>query len=75
MRRGRTHIIKLALSVLIILAIIYLLFSNSNAHERAREVISARFTGPRTKPVFIKGNKKITSNRLIWLNFKFHFRS
>lgn len=57
MRRARIHIIKIVVGVLIVFAVIYLLFSNPDAHARAKQAISARFAAnaPREKPVLVKG--------------------
>lgn len=59
MRRGRIQFIKVAIGAIIVLAVFYFLFSDSNAHKRAKQVISARFTAnkPRERPVFSKGGK------------------
>lgn len=59
MRRGRTHIIKLVLGVVIILGVVYLLFSNPETHNRAKQAIAARFVahGPKPEPVYIEGKR------------------
>lgn len=60
MRRGRIHLVKIVISVIIVLAVFYYLFSDSNAHTRAKQAISSRFTAAkfksRDRPVFVKGN-------------------
>lgn len=57
MRRGRAHLVKIVVSVVIVLAVFYLLFSNSDAHTRAKQAIHARFLAdkPKEKPVLMKG--------------------
>lgn len=57
MRRARILIIKLVVSVLIVFAVIYLLFSHPDTHERAKQAISSRFVAnaPREKPILVKG--------------------
>lgn len=57
LRRGRIQFIKIAICAIIVLAIFYFLFSNPNAHERARQAISARLTAnkPRERPILVKG--------------------
>lgn len=59
MRRGRIQFIKIAIGAIIVLAVFYFLFSDSNAHTRAKQAISARFTArkPRERPVFSKGGE------------------
>lgn len=59
MRRGRIQIIKVVIGAIIVLAVFYFLFSDSNVHSRAKHAISARFTGDKLKerPVFTKTGK------------------
>lgn len=57
MRRGRIYLVKIAISVVIVLAILYLLFSDTDAHARARKAIHARLSAnkPKEKPELVKG--------------------
>lgn len=57
MRRGRIHIIKIVISVVIVLGIFYFLFSNSDAHARAKQAIHSRFTAnkPKERPKLVSG--------------------
>lgn len=66
MRRGRIQFIKIAIGALIVLAVFYFLFSDSNTHTRAKQAISARFTAnkPRERPVFSKTGKSINHNSM-----------
>lgn len=51
---------KLVISVVIILCVVYLLFSNPETHIRAKQAIAARFVaqGPKPKPVYIDGKNE-----------------
>lgn len=57
MRRGRAHLVKIVLSVVIVLAVFYILFSDSDAHSRAKQAIHARFVAkkPKERPVLVQG--------------------
>lgn len=57
LRRGRIHLVKIVIGVAIVLAVIYLLFSNSDAHERARKAIHSRLVAnkPRERPHLSQG--------------------
>lgn len=57
MRRGRVHLVKIVISVVIVLAVFYLLFSDSDAHSRAKQAINSRFMSnkPKEKPILVKG--------------------
>lgn len=75
MRRGRIHLVKILIGALIVLAVFYYFFSDSKAHTRAKEAISARFTRAgkfkiRDRPVFVKGN---FVHHLIFINHLKHF--
>lgn len=54
-RSGRT--IKLAISAVIALGVLYILYSTPDAHTRAKEAIQSRFSGskPREVPKLIPG--------------------
>lgn len=60
MRRGRIFLVKIALSIAVLLGIFYLLFSDSDAHARARKAIHARLQAnkPKEKPELVKGKQK-----------------
>lgn len=81
MRRARILIIKIVVSVLIVFALVYLLFSNPDAHARAKQAISARFVASarREKPVLVKGqyfDGDVQANRQFHqLNSVFDFRT
>lgn len=55
--RGRIQFIKIAIGAIIVLAVFYFLFSNPNAHSRAKQAISSKFTAsaPRERPILVKG--------------------
>lgn len=57
MRRGRIYLIKIALCAIILLAVLYFLFSDSDTHARARKAIHARLRAnkPKEKPELVKG--------------------
>lgn len=57
MRRARIHSIKIVISVVIVLGIFYFLFSNSDAHARAKTAIRSRFTAnkPKERPKLVTG--------------------
>lgn len=57
MRRGRSQFIKLGIGAIIGLTIFYLLWSDPNAHTRAKQAISARFSAnkPKERPILVKG--------------------
>lgn len=57
MRRGRTQFIKIAIAAIIVVAIIYFIFSDPTVPHRAKQAISARFTAdkPRERPVLVQG--------------------
>lgn len=59
MRRGRAHLVKIVLSVVIVLAVFYILFSDSDAHSRAKQAINARFMAkkPKDKPILVQGKE------------------
>lgn len=61
MRRGRIQFIKIAFAAIIIVAILYFIFSNSTAPTRAKQAISARFSAnkPRERPILVEGNSFI----------------
>lgn len=71
MRRGRVHLVKIAISVVVVLVILYVLFSDSDAHARARKAIHARLSAnkPKEKPELIKGNWIMTFIPIIILLF------
>lgn len=82
MRRARILIIKIVASILILFALVYLLFSNPDAHARAKQAISARFVASarREKPVLVKGQYTDgdvqSANRDIYqINSVFDFRT
>lgn len=58
MRRGRYQFIKIAIAAIIVVALIYFIFSDPTAPNRAKQAISARFTAnkPRERPVLVQGN-------------------
>lgn len=57
LRRGRVHLVKIVISVAILLAVFYLLFSNSDAPARAKSAIQSRLTAnkPKEKPFLGQG--------------------
>lgn len=59
MRRGRAHLIKIVLSVVIVLAVFYILFSDSDAHSRAKQAIHSRFVAqkPKERPTLVQGKE------------------
>lgn len=59
MRRGRAHFVKIVLSVVIVLAVFYIWFSNSDAHSRAKQAIHSRFVAekPKERPVLVQGKE------------------
>lgn len=67
MRRARIHIIKIVISVVIILGIFYFLFSNSDAHARAKQAIHARFKAHKTKesPKLVTGLCHLNSSLFV----------
>lgn len=78
MRRGRIHLIKVAIGAIIVLAVFYFLFSDSNVHSRAKSAISSRFTAnkPKERPVFTKGgNSMRNSNKQFSIQIIFMYRS
>lgn len=58
-RRGRMQFFKIAIAAIIVVAIIYLIFSDPTAPKRAKQALSARFTGnkPRERPVLVHGKQ------------------
>lgn len=56
MRRGRAHLVKIVLGVVIVLAVFYLLFWNPDAHTRAKQAIHARFSASKKEqPELVQG--------------------
>lgn len=57
MRRGRIQFFKFAIGITVVLVICYFLFSDSNAHNRAKKAFTEKFIGdkPRERPVLVKG--------------------
>lgn len=57
MRRGRAQFIKIAIAAIIVVAIIYFIFSDPTAPKRAKQALSARFSAnkPRERPVLVRG--------------------
>lgn len=67
MRRGRTQFVKIAIAAIIVVAIIYFVFSDPTAPKRAKQALSARFTAnkPRERPVLVQGKFKKKAKRLM----------
>lgn len=57
LRRGRIQFIKIAICAIIVLAILYILIHNPDAHKRAHQAISSKFKGvkPKERPILVKG--------------------
>lgn len=58
MRRGRIQFFKFAIGITVVLVIFYFLFSDSNAHDRAKKAFTAKFMAdkPKSRPVLVKGS-------------------
>lgn len=61
LRRGRLQFIKIAIAAIIVVAIIYFLFSDSTAPTRVKQAFSQRLTANkfRERPIFVQGKQLI----------------